>query len=154
MKPQILKKANFRVLLPYIKERVKKRMNGCITWTAGMNGYGYGRFSAGSKFFLAHRVVYFSANPDADQSLCVLHHCDNRACVNVRHLYLGTQADNNRDMQERRNPLTKENLKRMSIAAKKRWADGIYTSTTWRRANAARRKTWQRKKSLQTNIHA
>lgn len=31
----------------------------------------------------------------------VLHKCDNRACVRVDHLYVGTGSDNNRDAFER-----------------------------------------------------
>lgn len=31
----------------------------------------------------------------------ILHHCDNGGCRNVNHIWLGTQADNMRDMMEK-----------------------------------------------------
>jgi len=34
--------------------------------------------------------------------ICVLHHCDNRACCNPDHLYLGTKLDNARDRVRRK----------------------------------------------------
>jgi DNA-binding XRE family transcriptional regulator len=33
--------------------------------------------------------------------MMVLHHCDNRLCINVDHLYLGTHHDNMRDRDSR-----------------------------------------------------
>ena len=46
----------------------------------------------------AHRAIYFALHPKADQSLVVMHSCDNPSCVNPDHLKLGTVRDNMLDM--------------------------------------------------------
>ncbi len=46
---------------------------------------------------LAHRVAWIEKHGAIADGLCVLHRCDNPACINVEHLFLGTRGDNNRD---------------------------------------------------------
>lgn len=80
----------------------KNGPNGC--WECErLDRKGYGRHYFGkkgliSKEFRAHRFLYFVTNPTADQSLMVLHRCDNRRCVNPDHMFLGTAKDNADDM--------------------------------------------------------
>jgi hypothetical protein len=84
----------------------------CWTWRGARTEDGYGRlFLSGGgttglpqKMARAHRVAWELANGEIPAGLSVLHRCDNPPCCNVGHLFLGLQADNVKDMyQKRRN---------------------------------------------------
>jgi hypothetical protein len=71
--------------------------SGCLLWTGAIRDAGYGVIGAGGrggKSLGAHRVAWELHKGPIPDGLHCLHRCDNPRCVNVDHLFLGTNQDN------------------------------------------------------------
>lgn len=100
--------------------------SGCIEWVGPKDRGGYGRMSLSlgertlKKTLSAHRTAYEEYVGPIPIGLEICHSCDNRACINPRHLWPGTHKQNMEDMM----------LKGRSALGKKRRTAAIATEAT------------------------
>ncbi|HIE0523789.1 TPA: HNH endonuclease [Stenotrophomonas maltophilia] len=87
---------------------------GCLIWQGAktVNGYGQVRLrSPANHSVLVHRWVYQRAHGGIPAGVDICHHCDNRACAELSHLFVGTRQENMDDMVAKgRSPCTQGEL--------------------------------------------
>lgn len=99
-------------------EKVEQKESGCHEWASTLHRDGYGKFYFRSRQEQAHRASYKLFIGEIPSKLWVLHKCDNRKCVNPKHLFLGDSVANVRDMDKKRRRGTRCSLT-------KKQADGV-----------------------------
>ena len=80
----------------------KLTKSDCWEWQGNRDTSGYGTTKRKGKVHKAHRLSYTIHNGEIPYGLCVCHTCDNPPCVNPKHLWVGTQRENQLDCNKKK----------------------------------------------------
>src|SRR6266536_1594246 len=78
-------------------DRITEAESGCWEWQGSKDARGYGKISINGTYWRTNRYSYQYYKGEIGR-LNVLHKCDNPACCNPEHLFIGNQSENAIDM--------------------------------------------------------
>lgn len=123
-------KAEIKRFMSYVDKSEGLGPKGtCWEWRGVVLNSGYGLFyelGGEKRQTTAHRWILEAQRGPVKKGWNVMHRCDNRLCVRLAHLWVGTQSDNMQDASK------KGRLKRLQ------GGDSPYAKLTWEQAEEVR----------------
>lgn len=88
------KYSDFDVMSAIYRMSSRNEATGCLEFNGHRHYKGYGTIRFRGKMDKTHRVVFQGFCGPLAPGEHILHHCDNRACCEISHLYKGSNDEN------------------------------------------------------------